>query len=109
KDKDINNSGTSNTIDSSMSVNFKFQNVVNGEPLVLKTGNYKNENGDDFTVTDYRYYISNIVLHTEGSEYTEPESYHLVIQEKEDSKSFTIKGIPEGAYTKMSFLIGVDS
>lgn len=87
------------------------ENVVNGQPLVLNTGNYTNANGDAFTVTRYRYFISNIELTADdGSKYTEPESYYLVDQEDAASRQLIIsKNIPAGNYTSIRFLIGVDS
>ena len=89
---------------------FTFKNMVGNEPLELQTKSYKNTNGDDFFVDVYRYYISNIVLTTAtGEEYKEPESYHLIDHSKGGSLSFKIEGAPTGEYSKISFLIGVDS
>jgi hypothetical protein len=86
-----------------------FQNVAGAQPLVLNTGWYVNANGDSLQVSMFKYYISNIVLVKEdGTEVKEPESYHLIDEATNESKSFTIKGIPPGNYTKMKFLIGVD-
>lgn len=100
---------TTKPVDSSVSIRFTFRNTVNGEMLVLNTGAYMNENGDSFSVTDYTYYISNIRLFTDdGKEYKEPESYHLLSEKKPASKSFVIADLPEGNYTKITFLIGVD-
>lgn len=85
------------------------ENVVNGQPLVLNTGAYTNANGDAFTVTRYRYFISNIELTADdGSKYTESESYHLIDQEDAASMQFVISP-PAGNYKSVKFLLGVDS
>ena len=86
-----------------------FMNVVGNQNLKLQTGWYTSARGDSFKVTTYKYYISNISLMTEdGQTYTEPESYHLVNEEDEASKSFALSQIPAGRYDRIRFLIGVD-
>jgi len=87
----------------------EFANEVDGTKLVLKNA-YKNANGDTFKVTTFRYYISNIALINDaGGKYTETESYHLIDHAFDTTYGFTMKNIPEATYTKISFLIGVDS
>ncbi len=87
-----------------------FENKVGAQALVLNTKNYINENGDTFNVSAYKYYISNISLFTENNiEYKENESYHLINESDKNSKTFTIQNLPETAYTKIKFMIGVDS
>jgi hypothetical protein len=79
-------------------------------PLVLDAGPYKNANGDDFTVTTFKYYLSNLTLHkADGSRYAVPDSYFLVDQAKDDSRRFTLSEVPTGDYTSLSFVVGVDS
>lgn len=86
-----------------------FENTVNGVPLVLGS-TYKNANNDSFLINTYKYYISNIQLFSsDGSSYNESESYHLISQEIDNSKTFYIKNLPSGNYNKIHFLIGVDS
>jgi len=98
------------TIEPPTLIKIKINNVVNGSPLFLNTGIYINENGDTFSVTKYRYFISNISLATKtGMTHYEQDSYHLVDQSIDSSRSIVIEGLPEGDYTSISFLIGVDS
>lgn len=86
-----------------------FKAVVKSAALVPNTQWYTNASLDSFTVTKFNYYISNIKLVREdGSVYTEPESYHL-IKHVEGLTTFTLNDVPEGNYTRMDFLIGVDS
>lgn len=95
----------------------KFENYVGAAPLVLQSFGmpsqeypYVNANGDSFNVSLYKYYISNVRFVKEGGgEYVEAESYHLVNQAEPSSLSFKVNSIPEGKYTAVKFLLGVDS
>jgi len=91
------------------SLNINFKALANNSVLVPNSKWYTNVSQDSFTVTKFNYYISNIKLtRSDGTVFTEPESYHL-IRHVEGSTSFTINNLPEGNYTAMEFLIGVDS
>ena len=77
--------------------------------LKLNTGNYKNEAGQPFTISKFKYYISNIQLkRADGSEYTLHE-YFLVDEENKASKEIMLKDVPEGNYASINFTVGVDS
>lgn len=92
------------------SLRVTIQNVAGTQPLILNSGWYQNANGDSFQVTMYKYYISNLILVKEdGTEIAEKESYHLIDESDDASQYFTLTDIPEGNYTKLKFLIGVDS
>lgn len=87
----------------------EFDNTVNSNPLVLNTQNYTNANGDSFTISVFKYYVSNIILSkADGSNYLIPESYILVDAAKPNSLLNSFDGIPAGDYTSISFTIGVD-
>lgn len=87
----------------------EFENVVNNSPLVLNTQTYTNANGDNFNVSVFKYYVSNIILSkTDGSAYKIPESYILVDASKPESLINSLKDVPAGDYTKITFTIGVD-
>jgi hypothetical protein len=92
-------------------ITIKLTNVVGNKPLALgELVSYNAPNGDDYTVSTYNYYISNIVLTDEnGNQFIEQESYHLIMADKSASQSFTISNIPSAKYNSISFLIGVDS
>jgi hypothetical protein len=90
-------------------VHINFKNYVGTEMMKLNTVTYKTPQGEDFTVSRFNYYISNIkFIKADGTTYAEPESYHLLQQEKTSSLHFHVGNVPAGAYTGMSFLIGVD-
>lgn len=101
-------SGTNNT-ETYPALKVEFANEVDGKPLVLKS-EYKNANGDTFKVSTFRYYISNVSLTNDaGAKYTETESYHLIDHAFDTTYKFTLNNIEEETYTKITFLIGVDS
>jgi hypothetical protein len=83
---------------------------ANFNSLVLDATTYKNANGDDFTVSAFRYYLSNIkLLKADNSSYTVPDSYFLVDQANPESQDLTMQNVPVGDYTGISFVVGVDS
>ncbi|RDC63940.1 MbnP family protein [Adhaeribacter pallidiroseus] len=91
-------------------VNLEFEHVVGNEELALNPQQYTNANGDQFQITTFKYYISNIVLiKADGSTYKQPDSYYLIDQEKPDSKLLTLNNVPSGEYTGLTFTVGVDS
>ncbi len=62
---------------------------------------------DTLEINLLKYYISNVVLHkNDGSTYKVPESYYLI---DPNNNKVRISGIPTGDYSKVDFLIGVDS
>ena len=90
----------------------KFNNVVGNQPLTLTTGNYTNGSGEPFTVTTLNYYISNIKLKkADGSDYIVPQdsSYFLVKQSDSTSRVITLRNVPVGNYSGVTFTVGVDS
>lgn len=88
---------------------FTFNNYVGDKPLTLGTETYTNCASEDFTVTKFNYYITNVkLIATDGSEYAQPESYHLVKQDVAGSHHFHIMNVPAGQYKGVKFLIGVD-
>ncbi|HRO42342.1 MAG TPA: hypothetical protein PL009_05875 [Flavipsychrobacter sp.] len=88
-------------------VSFTFENMAGSMPLDTAKW-YLTENGDSLKVNEYKYYVTNFVLHSGSNEFKEWESYYLVDHNKPASKTFIIDSIPHGTYDKISFLIGVD-
>jgi hypothetical protein len=92
------------------SVLLEFSNKVGTDNLKMDGSTYKNQNGDDFTVSKFNYYISNIKLNNkDGSAYAETESYHLLEQSNPSSLNFSVAAVPAGTYKSITFTIGVDS
>ncbi len=88
----------------------KFENIVGDSPLELNRRTpYFTPSNDDFTVSVFRYYISNIKLkRADNTEFVQPESYYLLDQERDASRKFTIPDVPVGDYTSITFTVGVD-
>jgi hypothetical protein len=87
-----------------------FKGVVDATDLVYNTSKYKTQYGDTFTVSMFKYYITNVVLVKEdGSKFYETNSYHLMDHSSASTTEFTITKIPFGTYKSIQYLIGVDS
>lgn len=72
--------------------------------------NYVNAKGDTFKVSKFNYYISNIrLVKSDNSVYSETNSYHMVKHSQAASTIISLTNIPPGAYTSVSFMLGVDS
>lgn len=86
-----------------------FKNVVNGAALKLNTANYTNAAGEAFTISTFKYYISNITLiKMDNSELKLPAAYYLINEADSASKTISIPA-PGGEYRAISFMLGVDS
>lgn len=93
-------------------VGLTFENYAGTQPLALSTSDYPytNANGDVFRVSMYKYYVTNIRwVKANGTEYAEPESYHLINAADPSSLTFSTENIPAGTYTAVKVLLGVDS
>ncbi len=91
------------------SLKISFSHVVNNADLVLDSSNYTNELGQDFTVSKFKYYVSNFrLIKTDGTEV--PFNYYFLIDEEEvNSKKIALPNIPYADYQAISFTLGVDS
>jgi hypothetical protein len=105
----VENNNTPNPVVNTGSLTLEFKNMVGNVPLVFDTLSYVNEHTDTFTISLFRYYISNIVLTKSDGSYTESNSYHLVDASDITTESITLKDVPYGNYTSISFMIGIDS
>lgn len=93
-------------------VAIEFENVVGNKSLMLDDATYKNANGDEFTVSAFNYYVSNFMLKkTDGTivALSANANHFLIEEDKNASKTITLKDVPSGDYSEVSFLIGVDS
>jgi hypothetical protein len=92
-------------------VTISFSHAVGEKGLSLANTAYVNPSGEEFKVTALKYFISNISFtKTDGSVYAVPQdSCYFIIDHSQSSSLTPIVTTPAGQYTKMSFLIGVDS
>lgn len=88
----------------------RFENVVDGKPLVLDSVTYHNALGQAFTVSKFKYYISNFTLtHTEVSAPVKLSSTFLINEEDTTSKTIAISYNSSDMLQSIGFTIGVDS
>lgn len=89
-------------------VSLRFNNLMDGDSLQFDIP-YANRSGEDFTVSRFKYYISNIALvDTAGALHKIPDTYFLVDHSKSSSLSLDMQAT-EGRYRAVQFLVGVDS
>lgn len=90
-------------------VHFNFENYFGNEEMVLNTGTYTTSQSEQITINTFNYWITNIkLIKSDGTEYTEPESYRLLRGDKHASMHFHVANVPAGTYTGIKFIIGVD-
>lgn len=90
----------------------KFDNVVGNQDLILKDGVYKNSVGEDFTITKFNYFVTNIkLLRADGTRYIVPQdsSYFRIVEQDSLSRTISLDRIPKGEYTGVEYILGVDS
>ncbi|HMK03810.1 MAG TPA: MbnP family protein [Ferruginibacter sp.] len=85
-----------------------FINTVKGTPLQLHEGRYTNPFAEQYTVSKFKYYISNIAVAFPDGILTEKESYHLIDESKPGSLSFSFYA-NVNTYHSLLFMLGVDS
>ncbi|GEP93788.1 MbnP family protein [Chitinophaga cymbidii] len=87
----------------------EFRNVAGNQPLTLNTATYQNAEGENFTISAFKYYLSNFSLvKMDNSEVKLPAAYFLVDQANEASRVIKLAA-PKGEYRAVKFLVGVDS
>ncbi|WP_089896453.1 MbnP family protein [Chitinophaga arvensicola] len=105
--------GTAPAADSNVkaTLSIQFDNIVGDKNLQLNTGVYKNAAGESFQVSRLKYFITNISVKTAaGKEYIVPkDSSYFLVSEEDAASQFVKVRVPEGEYTSLSFILGVDS
>ncbi len=89
-------------------VKINFKNVVKGSPLVLNTASYTNQNNQTYTVSKFKYYISNVFVTNIDKSSGNSEGYYLIDQADALTQSFSFNAAVE-QYSHLNFTIGVDS
>ncbi len=93
----------------SRTVTLYFVPSVGGEPLILDEFRYPNPGGDGtFKVRDLQFFVSGVRLRGAQDGYVEGNSYHLV-RFDDGPYSITLTDLPDIAYERVEFSIGVDS
>jgi hypothetical protein len=86
-----------------------FNHYVNEALLKLDSTVYKNELGQTYTISNFKYYISNFNLTLKNGKTIDLPGYFLINEEEESSKKILLNSIPAGEYSSISFIVGVDS
>lgn len=93
-------------------IRIKFNNVVGDQQLELNQTTYKTGLGEDFVVTKFNYFVSNVrLIKNDGTTYTIPQdsSYFLIQEDIKATQLITLNNIPTGEYNAVEFMVGVDS
>ena len=88
-----------------------FDNVVGNNDLVLNSGDYSNASGESFNVSQLQYFVSNMkFVCPNGRQFTvkQEDSYFLIQEHEPATQTLKLK-VPPGEYSKLTFLVGVDS
>ncbi len=89
-------------------VKITFVNTVKGDPIRLNEARYINPFAEEYTVSKFKYYISNIALAFPEGIFTEIDSYHLVDESNPASLSFSFL-TAANTYHSLLLMLGVDS
>ncbi len=87
----------------------KFVNVVGSADLKLNTDKYTNANGDTFSVSMFRYYVSNVKLRRKSDQtwVKLPVTYNLI--EEGVKSEFSFSNVASADYDKIQYVVGIDS
>ncbi|WP_207515187.1 MbnP family protein [Longitalea luteola] len=103
--------GAEPTIGAKAILSIEFDNIVGEQNLQLNTGAYTNGSGENYSVSLLQYFISNIsVKKADGTVYTVPQdSSYFLIKESDPAARYAKVQVPEGEYSSITFVLGVDS
>lgn len=90
-----------------LQINFK--HLVGNELLKLDSIHYKSELGQDYTISKFKYYVGKFCLKSVKGKNFISKDYFLINEDEELSKQIKLNNIPNGTYTSISFILGVDS
>lgn len=91
------------------SVDLKFSNSIDGNPIVFHDVIYVNEFGNEYNVMRLKYLLSNITLCSDNGSKFLLEDVHFVDSESPMSEfGYELVKIPQGNYTSVSFTFGLD-
>ena len=90
-------------------IQINLKHVVGNDLLKLDSIHYKNDLGQDFTISKFKYYVGKIHLtNAKGKDFFSKD-YFLINEDEILSKQINLSNIPNGTYTSIHFILGVDS
>ena len=90
-------------------VNVSFRTHVYGVPCALDTTHYRTKRGQQFTLSAVKFYVGHLAL--EGTNQTRHILADHILVDANDSTTATVslRDVPHGTYTGLTFMVGVDS
>ena len=96
------------TTPTSGSITIKIENQVDGQNVSFNNIIYTNANGNKYSISTLKYYLSNLVFtKTDGTIYS-ANNYNLIDASDANKISFTLNNIPNGVYNNLKLYIGID-
>ena len=90
-------------------LNIHFTQTVNGNPLILDSMMYTNQENDNYSIQTVRYLLSDITLHTDNGTSTLLDEVHFIDLSIDSTLTLHISEIVDENYTAISFTMGLDS
>lgn len=89
-------------------VSLSFSHFVRNDQLVFGT-NYTTDQGEDYTVNTFKYYIHDIRFVNAAGEPVEVNNDYYLVDHESDASKKLIYTVPAGTYDRLLFTLGVDS
>lgn len=106
--KELGGDGNPAPGNASYTLNITFRHRVDTNALQLGT-TYTNPHREPYTITAFKYYISNIILQPDaGAPIHLPNTYYLINEAEPGSKTVSLS-VSHNHFSGISFLLGVDS
>ena len=83
--------------------------LVENHTLMLDKVIYYNQLNQPYTITKFKYYLSNIILTSKKGMKSKNKEVFLIDEENSSSEEIILSKIKKGVYDSISFIIGVDS
>lgn len=106
-DKEETKIPVSNSKTTNLTINFN--NTIDGVSINSVSSQYTNAAKNKYSVSLLKYYVTNIVLVSENNDEFFAKNYNLVDMDRPEQNTFTLLDVPCAKYTKMKFILGVDS
>ena len=94
--------------DTQAAVILQFDHVVGTKALELNKIQYNALAGHLYSVERLKYYVSRIVLHRADGSAFQTSAVHYREEGADETASLTLPDVPEGEYTHLSFIVGLD-
>jgi methanobactin biosynthesis MbnP-like protein len=89
-------------------ITLQLDHTVKEEPVEIEQIKYLCEAGHTYSVVNLKYYLSEIVLHRKDGSTFSNTKVHLCELSDLSTKQYIIDDVPDGDYTKLSFIFGLD-